>query len=147
MNDSPKAQREWLSDPENVKSIIPDNIIISSLLRVGGQGAVFYGKVNNTPAAIKIYFPGQLCTRIEREVHALATLQSDAIVKLLLFRQIQYEDNPLQLVATEFVEGQNLKDCIEQHGPLEESELGNLAYDVTVAIHAMWNLRTVHRVS
>lgn len=145
MNGSQVTARDWLSDPVNAQSLVPGDIDISSLIYVGGQGVVFLGEVKKTSAAIKIYFPGQLCTRIEREVGALADLQCESIVNLLWFDQVPFAEDILQLVATEYVEGQNLKDYIELNGPLSENELGALAYDVSCAIQAMWSHRIVHR--
>ena len=145
MNGSHDANKDWLSTPTNVQSIVPADISILSLIRAGGQGAVFRGEVGGTSAAVKIYFPGQLATRIQREVNALASLQCVSIVNILKFCSVNFGSESLQLVATEFIEGQNLEDQIIQQGPLSENELGNLAYDVVLAINSMWQHRIVHR--
>lgn len=145
MNGSHVTPKDWLSNPINVQSLMPDDISISCLIKAGGQGAVFLGKIDGMAAAVKIYFPGQLHTRIQREVDALANLQCRSIANLLRFGEIQFAKDSLQLVATEYVEGPNLDDYIDQQGQLSEDELGNLAYDVTSAIYTMWNRRIVHR--
>jgi eukaryotic-like serine/threonine-protein kinase len=144
MKNSPESMQEWLSEHINIQPYLPSGINLDDLISVGGQGSVFKGLFENKPAAIKVYFPGQLCTRVDREVSALKKLQCESIVKLLWYGNIQIDSYSLPVVVTEYVEGVNLEKKINQE-PLNESELGKLAYDVSLAINFMWDYKIVHR--
>lgn len=144
MNDSQYVTPQWLSDHNNVQTLVPSEISLHSLIQAGGQGAVFLGTFDGAPAAIKIYFPGQLSTRVDREVDALRILQCESIVKLFWYGYVEAGEDSLPIVVTEYIEGLSLESRLKQ-SPLEEDELCRLAYDVTSAIDCMWDLRIVHR--
>jgi serine/threonine protein kinase len=130
--------KEWFSKPNNVIPLLPSEIHLSNLIRAGGQGSVFLGDYKGTPAAVKIYFPGQHSTRVEREVNALACLKCDSIVNLLWYGNITVDSYSLPVVVTDYVKGLDLEEFIKKR-PLTEAELGKLAYDVTLAIKSMWD--------
>lgn len=137
-------QEVWLSDPNNVQQILPEEITLSGLIEVGGQGAVFQGAYRDTPAAIKVYFPGQLSTRVAREVDALCSIQCPTIVRLLWSGRVPFQSYSLPVMATDYISGKSLKARLEE-GPLAEQELRVLAKDVTAAIDSMWSKHIVHR--
>ncbi len=143
MNDA--ELKEWLKLLENVAPLLPANIELHKLLFVGGQGVVYRGLVDDINAAIKIYFPGQTNERIEREIRALRELRCDTIVDLLWADKVYFNERDLNVVATSFVEGMTINELINPDAPLEVSRLGILAYDVALAIQAMWARRIVHR--
>ncbi len=137
--------KEWLSDPNIINLHLPDFVYIENFHEGGGQGIVFKGLVNDSPAAIKVYFPGgQLHQRIVREILALKTLNCPNIVDLLWHSQIEINGNLLPIVATSFVFGQTLKTLISENS-LSSAQIGTLGYDVTNAIKYMWAKRIVHR--
>lgn len=136
--------KEWLSDPENIVELLPKDIQIIELLDRGGQGVVFKGRMNGIDAAIKIYFPGQLHKRIEREVNALSLIECPTIVKLLYSGIISVGEHSLPLVATSLVPGLSLNEILNKKN-LDFDQLRQLALDVALAIDEMWKLRIVHR--
>lgn len=136
--------RSWLNSPSAVSSVLPNNLELVSVLDSGGQGVVFEGSCDGHPAAVKVYFPGQLQQRVEREVHALETIRSDSIVRLLWHGSLSHEGYDLPVVATELVEGVPLDEHLESNQSTPY-ELGTIAYDVAAAIDAMWRYRIVHR--
>lgn len=134
----------WLKVINNVRPFLPADLQVHELLSVGGQGVVYRGMVDGVEAAVKFYLPGQVDKRIEREIRALKEIQCSTIVDLLWSDRVDFPDHELNVVATSFVEGTPLNQIIKQ-GKLEELQLGVLAYDVALAIQAMWAKRIVHR--
>ncbi len=134
----------WLKELENIKCLFPDFITPHCILDIGGQGVVYRGKFYNTDAAIKVYFPGQLQQRIDREVAALKTLNCDTVVKMLWYGNINVFEYQLPVVATELIDGTSLDKLYKQR-PISFDELGKIIYDISKAIHSMWNQRIVHR--
>ena len=105
---------------------------------------VYRGKVNDNDAAVKIYYPGQLETRVEREIEALSRLDNPRIVKLLWSGRVQIDDYQLPAVATALIAGIDLCHRINRQG-LSHNEIGIIVYDIADAIAAMWEHRIVHR--
>ena len=136
--------RNLLNDKENIEHLFPCNIILIEQLAKGGQGIVYKGSVSGIEAAIKVYFPGQVQLRIERETEALVNLNDPHIVKLLWTGTILVGDIELQSVATSLVPGTSLSNCLVK-GYLSHQEIGMVAYDITQAISSMWDLKIVHR--
>jgi serine/threonine-protein kinase len=136
--------RTWLSSASAVNDQLPGELELMSVLASGGQGAVFRGSYNGHPAAVKVYFPGQLHKRIEREVRALEKIGCYSIAPLLWWGSLSREGYNLPVVATELVEGVPLDKTLA-HGSLATDQLGAIAYDVAAAVEAMWKYRIVHR--
>ena len=136
--------RNWLNSPSAVNAQLPAELRLTSVLDSGGQGIVYKGSYAEYSAAIKVYFPGQLHRRIEREVAALEMMQCDSIVQLLWWGSLSYEGYDLPVVATKLVEGVPLNERLAS-SDLSPDQLGVLAYDVAAAIDAMWSYRIVHR--
>jgi len=136
--------KTWLRAASNVAPLLPPEVALDGWLAEGGQGAVYKGSANGTPAAIKIYFPGQLQQRIDREVEALRHLVSPTIVQLLWSGSIKVDGNDLPVVATSLVPGVPLNTVLQKRR-LDGDEVGRLSWDVAHAIDQMWNRRIVHR--
>lgn len=136
--------KEWLSNPKRVNALLPSNVDVKGLIDTGGQGAVFYGTVDGDDAAIKVYYPGQLYKRIEREINALKMIESPSIVKYLWDGNIKFSNQELPVVATRLEEGKSLNTLIGER-KLNHDELGIIAFDVASAIEAIWEKRIVHR--
>ena len=135
-----------LADPRVLAPLLPADVVVTAPIAVGAQGAVHRGSFCGLPAAVKVYFPGQLQKRVEREVEALRQLNSRTIVKLLWHGTITVPGQPqsLPLVVSELVEGTTLQQRLAR-GPMMPPELTRLARDVGEAIRDLWNLRLVHR--
>lgn len=136
----------FLTNPKNVTSLFPPTISISKRLDQGGQGIVYKGYVSGVDAAIKVYFPGQLPQRFDREIDALRTLNNPNIVKILWTGELSIDGVVLPIIATTFIPGTNLAERI-QGGKLNHHQISILAYDIASAIEAMWTSRSkiVHR--
>ena len=134
-----------LKDKDALAKSMPQEIKLDSLLAEGGQGIVYEGQVGNDAAAIKIYFPGRVLKRIQREVAALNSMDCPNIVKVLWSGEIEIKGHgQLQVVATAFSEGKSLRTILKSKA-LTQDELGTLAYDISNAISVMWGQRIVHR--
>lgn len=144
MDDQSEERKRWLSAPENVAKLLPAHIRIDERLAIGGQGVVFRGWVNEDAAAIKVYFPGNMERRVEREVTALRSLDCYSIVKLLWSDIPHYDHTEFPIVATSYINGSPL-DQLLRGRPLRYEELGILAYDVATAVDHLWRKRLVHR--
>ena len=144
MDDNEREILRWLSAPSNISGHLPEYISLDEVLDSGGQGVVYRGKFGDEDAAIKIYFPGQVSTRIKREINALKNLNCRSIVKLLWSGKVNIGDDQFSVVATSLVPGESLKKCLLAR-TLSDDELCKMAYDVTVAIDQMWQLRIDHR--
>ncbi len=136
--------KEYLLNKSNVENLFPKNIMIDSTLASGGQGVVYRGTVSGDEAAIKIYYPGQVQNRIDREVEALAKFDNPHIVKLLWSDKIIINDLELPAVATSLIIGEDLKSRISTK-PLANDEIGKLLFDISDAINTMWKSKIVHR--
>lgn len=135
--------KAFLRDPNNVRGLLPNHTTIGGLLGEGGQGVVYSGENSGIPAAIKVYFPGQIQKRIDREIESLVLLNCQNIVKLLWNGYFQVDNFQLNIVATELIPGVCLDKKITN--TLSFDELGRLLFDVTQAVNAMWEKRIVHR--
>lgn len=145
MNES--ALTEWLkkdSSISDIDNLLPDEIVIHQILANGGQGIVYRGTIAGIDAAIKVYFPGQLQLRIDREIKALSTLSNSHIVKLLWAGDVNIDDFQLPTVVTELIPGIDLAQQL-QTNRLNHDEIGVLAFDIADAVGAMWEKRIVHR--
>lgn len=140
-SESIKAQ---MLDLGKMSPLFPSHVRLTSLIGKGGQGVVYRGDVAEIPAAIKVYFPGQLEKRIDREVELLSRISCPAIVPLLWSGQVELGETSLQAVAMGFIEGRSL-DTVLASGPLDLKGVRVVGHDVAVAIEALWDRRVVHR--
>lgn len=139
--------KQWLGSSSAIHAaneLLPAGLTLRSVLEAGGQGIVFTGEHNDQPAAIKVYFPGQLEERIDREVRALERINCPSIVSLLWKGTLPLQDRALPVVVTELIEGVPLDQRIEDNA-LTKVELSSVGYDVALAIETMWQYRIVHR--
>ena len=136
--------KEWLKDAANVSTCLPNNMTLYEPLPPGAQGVVYRGEVDGRPSAIKVYFPGHVEQRVQREVDALLAIECRCIVALHWAGSIQVDGRELQVVATELVEGTSLSEILKSRR-LSHEELGVVAFDCCQAIESMWSRRIVHR--
>lgn len=136
--------RTQLQDAAFLNTRLPANIRIQRKLSEGGQGIVYEGIANGAEAAVKIYFPGQNSTRIDREVAAMRALRCDTIVQVLWSGDVEIEGERLPVVATKLIPGTPFDKAL-QTGALTEDQIWPLVHDVSEAISHLWGLRIVHR--
>lgn len=136
--------KEWLKDAANVSTCLPNNMTLYEPLPPGAQGVVYRGEIDGRPSAIKVYFPGHVEQRVQREVDALLAIECRCIVALHWAGSIQVDGRELQVVATELVEGASLSEILKSRR-LSHEELGVVAFDCCQAIESMWSRRIVHR--
>ena len=136
--------KSQLSNIEYVRNLLPNNIAVEEFHAIGGQGVVYRGSVGGEIAAVKIYFPGQVQKRIEREVSALGSLDCPNIVGLLWAGEVHLDNgDDLDVVATKLVPGIDLRATI-QANQLTSDELCDVAYDIANA-SARSGLRPIFR--
>jgi eukaryotic-like serine/threonine-protein kinase len=136
--------KSWLQCAANVRPLLEPSIAIDDVLDTGGQGVVYRGLIGGVKAAVKVYLPGQVEERIEREVAALGELACPSIAKLLWHGKVAARGENLHVVATELIEGEALARIVPQRR-LDGTELAMVTLDVANAIGAMWGRRIVHR--
>ena len=136
---------QFLHDLEQVQNHIHPGIQLVSFLDEGGQGIVYKGVFQGIDVAVKIYFPEQIQTRIEREIDALASLENSHVVNMLWSGSIPFGDSALTVVVTEFIEGTVLSRHIGYSGALGTNSVARIIHDISDAIAAMWEKRIVHR--
>jgi serine/threonine-protein kinase len=116
----------------------------------GGQGVVFraesqqQGGTLPKTVALKIYYPGSLVERTQREVQALAKLQCDYIVRIHSAGHIPLRAQPCMFVGTDFIEGEVLS-AVVSRGRLNANQAARVGHDIAIAISALWTERLVHR--
>lgn len=141
------ALTEWLKEESSISDVnelLPDEIEINQILANGGQGIVYRGTISNIDAAVKVYFPGQVQLRIDREIDALSSLDNSHIVDLLWSGNVSIDDFQLPTVVTELIPGIDLSHQLELKA-LNHDEIGMLTFDIADAVGAMWEKRIVHR--
>jgi serine/threonine-protein kinase len=134
---------EWVGSDDMVNQL-PRNISISEEIGVGGQGVVYRGSYKDRTCAVKVYQPGQVSKRIQREVDAMRNIDADGLVDLFWAGELDVNGKSSRVVVTSFVEGDSLDARLEEGG-LEENAVYALGYHVGSAITRLWNERIVHR--
>lgn len=129
---------------DQVNTALPPHVRVTGDLGRGGQGVVYRGTVNGVAAAIKIYAPGQVEARIDREIAALTGLTCPMIAPLLWSGTFVIGGDTLRVVATRLIDGKPLNDVITQRR-LTDAEVGTMMWDVAKAVESLWSIRLVHR--
>lgn len=113
----------------------------------GGQGIVLKahgGNRNALEVALKIYFPGSLEERNEREIEALRTMTCENIVGLHEAGSTVIRENKCLYVVTDFIEGLTVSSLIKK-SKMDEGNVVRLGINVARAIEHIWQKRIVHR--
>jgi len=134
---------DWVGSDDMVNQL-PRNVSISEKIGVGGQGVVYRGEYEDRTCAVKVYQPGQVSKRIQREVDAMRNIDADGLVDLFWAGELDINGESSRVVVTSFVEGDSLEARLEE-GPLTENAVYALGYHVASAISSLWNERIVHR--
>jgi eukaryotic-like serine/threonine-protein kinase len=94
--------------------------------------------------ALKIYSPGQIEERTDREIDALRRIKSETLVTLVGSGRCQLRGDSCLWLETAFIEGEPLSTRIGR-GPLNVSEVSTIIRDIAIAVEALWAERIVHR--
>jgi serine/threonine-protein kinase len=121
---------------------------LDDYIGVGGMGAVFRATDIrlDRPVALKILPAEQakdpeIVARFQHEARAAARLDHENIARVFMVG----EDRGLHFIAFEFVEGANVRDLIQQCGPLPSHEVVNYALQITGALVHAVTRGVVHR--
>lgn len=113
---------------------------IQGMLGSGGAGSVYRAvDADGVPVALKVLHPhlardDEARTRLSREVRSLQRLQHPGVARVLDAEV----DTVEPFIVTELIDGPSLEDEISSGGPLEASDLFELAdqlHDALVAVH------------
>jgi eukaryotic-like serine/threonine-protein kinase len=112
----------------------------------GGQGIVFkvFQPKNAIPGAVKIYYPGSVTERTQREVDALLRIKCDTLVTLRDSGQIAVRGDSCMFVITDFIDGSVLSGSLTGK-PCDAKTVARIGHDIALAIDAIWAERIVHR--
>lgn len=135
-----------------VEAVFEGRIQISSILRVGGQAAVFRatrhltteGKPARDEVAVKVYLDPAQDERVQREIQAMSEVRHRTLANLLEFGSAIIDNYKYQYIVWDFIDGQAL-DGQMGVGPIEPVIAAIVGRDVTTAIEAIWARRIVHR--
>jgi serine/threonine protein kinase len=131
---------------DELDECLPKKWEVHSSLGKGGQGTVFLGAVDGTPAAIKLFHDTEDTKRVGREVEALQKLTCPNVVKMLAYCTVDVAGRACQVVAYEYLDGGDLKRYVEgEHEPPTKAVLVRIALDVCGALEALWSVNIVHR--
>ncbi len=121
---------------------------LDDYIGVGGMGAVFRATDIrlDRPVALKILPPEQakepeIVSRFQHEARAAARLDHENIARVYFIG----EDRGLHFIAFEFVDGVNVRELIQQCGPLSPQEVVNYALQITGALVHAVTRSVVHR--
>jgi eukaryotic-like serine/threonine-protein kinase len=128
-----------------IRAAMPADYTIDDHINSGGQGSVFRGSVNGTPAAIKVYSPTSDPRRIERELTALRAIDCPHLVKVLRTTPIDIGGTRHDVIAYELLEGHDLNEHLVAGRRLDAAALARLGLEVGTAIEHLWAKRIVHR--
>ena len=139
----------WVPLPETV---FEGKYLIEEQIGEGGFAAVFRAREvrTNRVVAIKVLAQGEehwqmgerLAQRFEREAQLLAQLNNEHTVRLLEYARSR--EGALYLVF-EYVDGIDLAELLEQHGPLEPRRVVQILQQVCSALGEAHQLGILHR--
>ncbi|MDH4135700.1 MAG: protein kinase, partial [Anaerolineae bacterium] len=131
-----------------IGKVIKDNYKIVDEIGQGSVAAVYLAKdiVRNQVVALKIIHPeraaeGQFLQRFRREAKLLQMLSSPQAVKVLDYG----EDEGLNFIALEYVQGETLAGILEEEGLLEANRALDIAKQVALCLVDAHAKSIVHR--
>ena len=156
-----KETQNNFNTPETVAEVHPANPIskseipqsigrfeIHSLLGRGGFSLVFKAHDPRLERVVALKVPTldsmlnpDSVARFEKESRALATLSHPNIVPVFE----EGNDGPISYIASAYIEGTNLSNWIEQHGPASQPDAATACSVIADAIQHAHNRGIVHR--
>ncbi len=98
--------------------------------------------------ALKVYLPGAVNERTERELQALQTLSATdhpSLPKFIAFETFNFEGDTYLVSVEEFLEGGSLTDHVKQHGPLPRGAIVAVGRQLSSALSKVEAADLVHR--
>src|SRR2546422_232721 len=141
-----KAKRLGGKPSQSLVGRTLDNYQVLSLLGVGGMGEVYRARDTKLgrEVAIKVlpagFAPGSDRLRLEREARAVSALNHPNILTIYEIKEV---DEHL-FIATEFVDGENLRERLRE-GRMKLGEVLDVAIQVASALSAAHAAGIVHR--
>jgi serine/threonine protein kinase len=130
---------------ELLREALPSGWELEDTLSTGGQGAVFRGRLEGAPAAIKVFCPSNP-RRLQRELAWLTTLSCPHLVKILGHETIYIDGAMCSVVAYELLEGRDLRCHLTPAAEaLDKDLLCCIGREMATAVAALWSNRIVHR--
>jgi serine/threonine-protein kinase len=129
-----------------LRQALPARYVVDGAIGAGGQGSVFRGSVDGTPAALKLFNVVDDPRRVQREIDVLRQVNCPSLVKVLAAEQLRVAGADVTLVAYELHTGGDLTGLLAQGAPvLTEPQLASVGHDVGAAVDVLWAKRIVHR--
>ena len=136
-------------DVDSAEDMFGDGaLLIQKKLGQGGMGSVYLAldEANARPVAIKFLRPErfvdkEMVTRFKREGRKFAGVRHDNVVRVYALGR----EHGLLYIASEFVDGRNLFQCLEQDGPFAPEEALRVTKDVALGLHEAHKVNVVHR--
>jgi len=121
-------------------------------IAVGGVATVYLGRdeILDRPVAVKILHPGfegsDLAFRFEREGSLAAKLSHPNIVQVYdAGKESDEEGRETSYIVMEYVPGGDLKNMMDEKGPMPESELSRIGVDLAAGLAHAHERGVVHR--
>ncbi len=129
---------------QEISQILPilNNI---SLIKTGGQGAVF--KANHPHhglCALKVIAP-QFSERTEREVISLGEIDHQGIIKLLDYNKVHLRNIDCPYTLSPYIPGKDLQKCRQDNEIFDESLINTFLITMAEALKVLWSKRIIHR--
>jgi serine/threonine protein kinase len=130
--------------PQDPKNIGPWKLL--NRIGAGGMGVVFYAEQKTKRVALKVVRNSfldspELKSRLEREVELMSQINSNRVAKVI----DSGTDDAFAWVATEYINGPDLKEKVLSDGPLSRDEWFELAKGLLEALVAVHATGVIHR--
>lgn len=130
---------------------IGERFVLDREIGSGGMSTVFLGhdEVLDRPVAVKILKPGfegsETGARFRREGITAARLSHPNIVQVYDAGEDELDGRGVSYIVMEYVSGGDLKNLIDEKGPLGETELSRIGADVVSGLAHAHNRGIIHR--
>jgi len=144
---------------EQIKALLPIASDVQELDR-GGQKLVFTGVIGGQKYALKFLSPNpsqaigpseepldDVTARAQREVETMQQCSTPYLVRMgpIGLQSADVDGKHVIYFSEEFIEGKNLKQYLQETGPLSIDELIRLALHISEAINTIWQFSKIHR--
>lgn len=143
--------------PEELEAAISQVEDLEEVNR-GGQKVVYRCLIDGVPHALKVLEvpenrgdedleSDEIVRRAQREVEILNACDSPNLVRLgpIPLSVDTFGDQQAVYFTEEWIDGANVGEIVQDHGPLDVEDLVRLAAQITEAIEILWELAKVHR--
>lgn len=149
MNSQPEDNRDELDGTPKPGELIGGKYEVDGIIGIGGMGVVLGGTHLHLqqPVAIKVLLPEfvknqDIRGRFLREARSAARLRSDHVTRIY---DVGALDNGLPFMVMERLEGINLADALQEHGPFEVQSAVGYVLQACEAVAEAHAAGIVHR--